>query len=102
MIVETVALSTMVSNDLIMPVLLRLKAMRIAQRADVTSLLLSIRRIAIIVIVMLGYLYMRQVGNAYALVAIGWCRLPRWRSSFRPSCWGCSGRAPMPAAPSSA
>ncbi|MFX9008112.1 hypothetical protein ABTN33_19530, partial [Acinetobacter baumannii] len=32
---------------------------------------LSIRRIAIIVIVMLGYLYMRQVGNAYALVAIG-------------------------------
>lgn len=70
-IVETVALSTMVSNDLIMPVLLRLKAMRIAQRADVTSLLLSIRRIAIIVIVMLGYLYMRQVGNAYALVAIG-------------------------------
>lgn len=70
-IVETVALSTMVSNDLIMPVLLRLKAMRIAQRTDVTSLLLSIRRIAIIVIVMLGYLYMRQVGNAYALVAIG-------------------------------
>ena len=70
-IVETVALSTMVSNDLIMPVLLRLKAMRIAERADVTSLLLSIRRIAIIVIVMLGYLYMRQVGNAYALVAIG-------------------------------
>lgn len=70
-IVETVALSTMVSNDLIMPVLLRLKAMRIAERTDVTSLLLSIRRIAIIVIVMLGYLYMRQVGNAYALVAIG-------------------------------
>jgi len=70
-IVETIALSTMVCNDLVMPVLLRLPGLRLAERADLSGLLLTIRRYAIGVILGLGYLYFRIAGEAYALVAIG-------------------------------
>ena len=68
-IVEAIAVSTMVCNDLVMPLLLRLK--RYAQRSDLTGLLLSIRRAAILVILLLGYLYFHLAGEAYALVSIG-------------------------------
>ena len=70
-IVETIALSTMVCNDLVMPVLLRLRRLRLAERPDLTRLLLGIRRGAIVLIVFLGYLYFRFAGEAYALVSIG-------------------------------
>ncbi len=70
-IVETIALSTMVCNDLVMPVLLRLKSLRLAERRDLTALLLGIRRGAIVLMLMLGYLYFRLAGEAYALVSIG-------------------------------
>ena len=70
-IVETIALSTMVCNDLAMPVLLRWKALRLAARSDFTSLLLDIRRGAIVAILLLGYFYFRIAGEAYALVSIG-------------------------------
>jgi Na+/proline symporter/nitrogen-specific signal transduction histidine kinase len=70
-IVETIALSTMVCNDLVMPVLLRLKGLRLSERRDLTALLLGIRRGAIVLILLLGYLYFRLAGEAYALVSIG-------------------------------
>jgi len=70
-IVETIALSTMVCNDLVMPVLLRLRRLRLNERSDLTGLLLAIRRGAIVGILLLGYLYFRLAGEAYALVSIG-------------------------------
>jgi Na+/proline symporter/nitrogen-specific signal transduction histidine kinase len=70
-IVETIALSTMVCNDLVMPVLLRWKALRLQEEQDLSWLLLSIRRWAIAVILLLGYIYFRAAGEAYALVGIG-------------------------------
>jgi signal transduction histidine kinase len=70
-IVETIALSTMVCNDLVMPVLLRMRGMRLTQRQNLTGLLLAIRRGAIVTVVLLGYFYFRFAGEAYALVAIG-------------------------------
>jgi Na+/proline symporter/signal transduction histidine kinase len=70
-IVETIALSTMVCNDLVMPVLLRMRTLRLAERTDLSWLLLAIRRSAIVAVIMLGYLYFRLAGEAYALVAIG-------------------------------
>jgi signal transduction histidine kinase len=70
-IVETIALSTMVCNDLLMPVLLRLKRLRLAERPDLTGLLLGIRRSVIVLVLLLGYLYFRLAGEAYALVSIG-------------------------------
>lgn len=68
-IVETIALSTMICNDLVMPVLLRWKS--IAARRDLPRLLLRIRRSAIVLLMMLGYAYYRIAGEAYALVSIG-------------------------------
>jgi Na+/proline symporter/signal transduction histidine kinase len=70
-IVETIALSTMVCNDLVMPVLLRSRRLRLNERTDLSNVLLDIRRWAIVGILMLGYLYFRLAGEAYALVSIG-------------------------------
>jgi len=68
-IVEAIAVSTMVCNDLVMPLLLR--TARFAGRGDVTRLLLTIRRVAILGILLLGYVYFHLAGEAYALVSIG-------------------------------
>ncbi|MBC7857291.1 MAG: histidine kinase, partial [Burkholderiaceae bacterium] len=70
-IVESIALSTMLCNDLVMPLLLRFAPLRLNQRADLSGLLLNIRRAAIVLLMMLGYAYFRLAGEAYALVAIG-------------------------------
>jgi Na+/proline symporter len=70
-IVETIALSTMVCNDLVMPLLLRMRWLGLAEKADLSGLLLEIRRWAIAIILGLGYLYFRVAGEAYALVSIG-------------------------------
>ncbi|MEO5335912.1 MAG: sensor histidine kinase [Magnetospirillum sp. WYHS-4] len=70
-IVETIALSTMVCNDLIMPVLLRFGRLHLSERSDLSGLLLGIRRGAILFIILLGYLYFRLIGESYALVTIG-------------------------------
>jgi Na+/proline symporter/signal transduction histidine kinase len=70
-IVETIALSTMICNDLVMPLLLRWKSLALAESRDLSGLLLGIRRGAIVVLMMLGYAYYRVAGEAYALVSIG-------------------------------
>jgi len=70
-IVETIALSTMVCNDLVMPALLRMRSLRLNERPDLSGLLLGIRRWAIAIILLLGYFYFRLAGEAYALVSIG-------------------------------
>jgi Na+/proline symporter/nitrogen-specific signal transduction histidine kinase len=70
-IVAAIALSTMVSNDLVMPVLLRLTWLRLTERGDLTGLLLFIRRASIILILLLGYAYFHLIGESDALVTIG-------------------------------
>jgi Na+/proline symporter/signal transduction histidine kinase len=70
-IVETIALSTMVCNDLVMPWLLRSTWLKIEKRQDLSGLLIGIRRVAIALILLLGYIYFRVAGEAYALVGIG-------------------------------
>lgn len=70
-IVETVALSIMVSNDIIMPfVLQRRMAFLKSGRVDVGWLLLTVRRIAIFGILLLALMYYRSTGDAQ-LAAIG-------------------------------
>ncbi|WP_448568932.1 ATP-binding protein [Thermus sp.] len=61
-IVEALALSILVSNHLLSPLLLRARALG--------SLLLW-RRLSILGILLLAYLYFRLAGEAYALVAMG-------------------------------
>jgi len=69
-IVESVALAIMVSNDLVVPFFLKRRSVLLTGQADVGKLLLRIRRIAIFVILVLAYLYYRSVGDAQ-LAAIG-------------------------------
>ncbi|WP_242466937.1 ATP-binding protein [Ectothiorhodospira shaposhnikovii] len=70
-IVETVALATMLCNDLVMPVLLRIRWLRLQQRKDLTRLLLHLRRWGILVGILLGYGYVRITGDMVALVGMG-------------------------------
>jgi hypothetical protein len=80
-IVETIALSTMVCNDLVMPILLRWKRLNLAARGDFTALLLDIRRGAIVVILLLGYFYFRSRARPTRWSRSGSSRSRRWRSS---------------------
>ncbi|MCX7249993.1 MAG: sodium:solute symporter, partial [Burkholderiales bacterium] len=69
-IVETIAVSTMVCNDLVVPVLLRTRRWS-EGRHDLTRVILHTRRLAILAVMLLGYCYFRLAGEAYALVSIG-------------------------------
>ena len=70
-IVAAIAVSTMVSNHVVMPVALKLLAASHAVSGDVRNLLLTSRRVSIAVILALGFLYFRLSGGSDALAAIG-------------------------------
>lgn len=70
-IVASVALSTMISNDLAMPALLRIRRLRLEQRSDLSQLVLGVRRIAIIALALMAYAYYRVAANAENLAATG-------------------------------
>lgn len=72
-IVESVALSIMVSNDIVIPVFLRQRLMvaRSSQRSDFTRTLLHIRRVAIFAVLLLGYAYYRMADSQSGLASIG-------------------------------
>ncbi len=70
-IVASIALSTMVCNDLIMPLLLRWRWLNISKNDDLTGLLLTIRRVSILLILILGYIYYLIASESYSLVTIG-------------------------------
>jgi Na+/proline symporter/signal transduction histidine kinase/ActR/RegA family two-component response regulator len=69
-IVESVALAIMISNDIIMPLVLQRREALITGRDDVGRLLLTVRRMAICVILFLAYVYYRLAGEAQ-LASIG-------------------------------
>lgn len=67
-IVETIAISTMVSNHIATPLLL---ASRRFRERPLIRPLLSIRRISIVFIIALAYLYDKLVAQHFSLVSIG-------------------------------
>ncbi len=69
-IVECVALSIMVSNDIVVPLVLQQGGESLAGRKDFGNFLLAVRRIAIFAIMAMAYLYYRGLGNTQ-LAAIG-------------------------------
>jgi len=69
-IVESVALSIMVSNDLIMPFVLQRRERLINRRDNIGSMLLTVRRLSIFAILLLAYVYYRSAGEAQ-LASIG-------------------------------
>lgn len=65
-IVESLALSTMVMNSFVMPALWRMNAMK-----GFYVMILNTRRIIIIGLIFLGYLFAISIGHFYSLVDIG-------------------------------
>ncbi len=73
-IVATVALAIMISNDLVMPFILRQSsedAIISSSGEDMSLVLLRIRRLAIFLILLLAYAYYRAAGDTAALSSIG-------------------------------
>jgi Na+/proline symporter/signal transduction histidine kinase len=69
-IVECVALSIMVSNDIVVPLVLQRGPRTPSRTKDFGDFLLKVRRFAIFAIMLLAYFYYRALGNTQ-LVAIG-------------------------------
>jgi Na+/proline symporter/signal transduction histidine kinase/CheY-like chemotaxis protein len=69
-VVESVALSINVSNDLVMPLVLRRRGARPEAMGDLGSLVLLVRRGAILFVLFLGYAYIRIASQA-ALASLG-------------------------------
>ena len=70
-IVATLALSTMVSNHIVMPIWLALRQDGATQSGDVRNVVILARRVSILLIISLGFLYYRASGGSGALAAIG-------------------------------
>ncbi|EBA14395.1 sensor histidine kinase [Roseobacter sp. SK209-2-6] len=70
-IVAAMALSTMVSNHIVMPIWLSLQGAGASVSGDVRTVILLSRRISIAAIMALGYFYFTMSGGGAALAAIG-------------------------------
>ena len=70
-IVATLALSTMVSNHIVMPVWLSSRVEGAQVSGDVRNVVILSRRASILLIIGLGYVYYRSSGGGAALAAIG-------------------------------
>ena len=70
-VVETVALSTMLSNSLIMPLLINTGIVKAGASTAVDRLLLNIRRGSVALILFASYFYFQNVIGTQALVSIG-------------------------------
>lgn len=70
-IVASVALSIMISNDIVMPVFIRRKLTGHGGSPDVTGTLLNVRRTAIFVVLLLGYGYYRSADMSAGLASLG-------------------------------
>ncbi|WP_221796965.1 PAS domain-containing hybrid sensor histidine kinase/response regulator [Oceanobacter mangrovi] len=71
-IVAAIAISTMVSNELVLPALFRQRGREDLQRSsEVRTLILTVRRLVILVIMLGSYVFYRLVGQLDSLAAIG-------------------------------
>ena len=70
-VVETIALSIMICNNLVVPLLLRRRAERPEILHDMGKTLITIRRLAIALVLVLAYGYYRMIGSSAALAQVG-------------------------------
>jgi len=70
-IVETIAISTMMSNHIATPVLLASRKFKTTGDGQLTNSILNIRRFSILLIIALAFLYDKLVAQHFSLVSIG-------------------------------
>jgi len=70
-IVETIALSVMISNNLVMPVILKSAYLQEKLAGNLSLLVKTIRRASIVLILLMAYLYYKTIAEHYSLVSNG-------------------------------
>lgn len=70
-IVETIALSTMFSNNILIPIILSIPVLKDQFFGQVLKSIKWIRRVSILFLLMLSYLYFHYISGKYSLVSIG-------------------------------
>ena len=70
-IVATVALAIMVSNDIVMPLMLRSGLTKRQGKRDLSLTLLRVRRVSILLITLAAFVYYRAIETGVALASIG-------------------------------
>ena len=70
-VVEATALSIMFSNHILVPLLIRMRSIGRNQLVNGAARLLDIRRLSILLMLFLAYLYQKSVGSTYDLVSVG-------------------------------
>ena len=70
-IVETIALSTMLSNNLLLPFILKINPLKEVFLVNAERSVKIIRRFSIVLILLLAYLYFAKVAESYSLVSTG-------------------------------
>ncbi len=70
-IVSTTSLSNMVSNNLVLPILLSSNRIKQRLQNSLGKLVIWIRRITILLIILLAYIYYKEVSTQFSLVSIG-------------------------------
>lgn len=70
-IVAVIALSIMIGNNLVLPLVLRPREFREEQHVNLSGRLLGIRRVSIIAVLLLAYGYFKIVGEQYSLASVG-------------------------------
>jgi len=70
-IVASVALATMISNDLVLPMLWRRRMASAAQRVPSRMTILWVRRVAIVCVLLMAYAFFHLTPNAPTLASIG-------------------------------
>lgn len=70
-IVETIALSTMFSNNILIPIILSIPFLKSRFFTHVLKSIKWIRRVSILFLLLLSYLYYQYISGKYSLVSIG-------------------------------
>jgi Na+/proline symporter/nitrogen-specific signal transduction histidine kinase len=70
-IVETVALSNMICNSLVMPLIVKLPLLPINENTNLNRTLLFIRRISVVFVLFASFIYFRTTGKGFSLVSTG-------------------------------
>jgi len=70
-IVATIALSTMISNDVVLPMLINKRYKKEVERQDFSIILSNIRRLSVVMVLVCAYFYHLAFANFSALTSIG-------------------------------
>ncbi len=70
-IVATVSISTMICNDIVMPVIFHLSPLEADHDKNIGRLLLRVRRVIIVAILLAAYGYFLLIGDSNSLVSLG-------------------------------